>query len=71
MDYLLKSRKTWAFHSEDVGTKGFLKRIDFDMHYNIDSSGLSDDAKHVKPNFTSLKYFGNCKNVFHCSFWAS
>jgi hypothetical protein len=33
------------------------------MHYNIDSSGLSNDAKYVKPNFTSLKYFGNCKNT--------
>ena len=33
------------------------------MNNFVDSSGLSDDAKHIKPNFTSLKYFGNCKNT--------
>ena len=30
---------------------------------NTDSSGLSNNAKHVMPNFKQLKYFGDCKNT--------
>ena len=28
-----------------------------------DSSGLSNNAKYVTPNFKRLKYFGDCKNT--------